>query len=49
MKGIKVYLRNSIMHINLSNLSIISMEKLETKLLNLENIIDQFGNTHNNY
>lgn len=48
MKRIKTYLRNSMLQINLSNLSIISIEKSEAKLLNIDSIIDRFADSHNN-
>lgn len=48
MKRIKTYLRNSMLQINLSNLSIISIEKSEAKHLNINSIIDNFADSHNN-
>ncbi|KAE9522672.1 hypothetical protein AGLY_016945 [Aphis glycines] len=48
MKRIKSYLRNSMLHNNLSNLSIIAIEKSETKLLNIDDIINNFAECHNN-
>lgn len=48
MKRIKKYLRNSMLQINLFNLSIISIEKTEAKLLNINNLIDRFADSHNN-
>lgn len=47
MKRIKTYLRNAMLQINLSNLSIISIEKSEAKLLNINSIIDKFADSRN--
>jgi len=47
LKRIKSYLRN-LLDNNLSNLSIISVEKSEAKLLDIDEIIDTFSNSHNN-
>lgn len=35
------------LQINFSNLRIIFMKKLETKLLNIDNIIDKLTDSHN--
>ncbi|KAL4100864.1 hypothetical protein QTP88_020893 [Uroleucon formosanum] len=48
MKRIKSYLRNSMLHDNLSSLSIIAIEKSEAKLLNIDDIINNFAECHNN-
>lgn len=48
LKRIKSYLRNSLLDNNLSNLSVISVEKSEAKLLDIDEIIDTFSNSHNN-
>lgn len=48
MKRIKTYLRNSMLQINLFNISIISIEKSDAKLLNIDSIIDRFADSHNN-
>jgi len=48
MKRIKSYLRNSMLHDNLSSLSIIAIEKNEAKLLNIDDIINNFAEGHNN-
>ncbi|KAL4127358.1 hypothetical protein QTP88_011532 [Uroleucon formosanum] len=48
MKRIKSYLRNSMLHDNLSSLSIIAIEKSEAKLLNIDDIINNFTECHNN-
>lgn len=48
MKRIKSYLRNSMLHDNLSSLSIIAIEKSEAKSLNIEDIINIFAESHNN-
>jgi hypothetical protein len=48
MKIIKSYLRNSMLHDNLSSLSIIAIEKSEAKSLNIEDIINIFAECHNN-
>jgi hypothetical protein len=48
MKRIKSYLRNSMLHNNLSSLSIIAIEKSEAKSLNIEDIINIFAERHNN-
>lgn len=48
LKRIKSYLRNSLLDNNLSNLSVLSEEKSESKLLDIDEIIDTFSNSHNN-
>ncbi|KAL4112419.1 hypothetical protein QTP88_016212 [Uroleucon formosanum] len=48
MKRIKSYLRNSMLHDNLSSLSIIAIEKSEAKLLNIDDKINNFAECHNN-
>jgi len=48
MKRIKNYLRNSLLDNNLSNLSVISIEKSEAKLLDIDEIINTFSNSHGN-
>jgi hypothetical protein len=48
MKRIKSYLRNSMLHNNLSSLTIIAIEKSEAKSLNIEDIIKIFVECHSN-
>lgn len=48
MKRIKNYLRNSLLDTNLSNLSLISIEKAEAKLLDIDEIINKFADAYGN-
>lgn len=44
----KNYLRKRFLDTSQSNLSIVSIEKFESKLLVIEEIIDKFADAHNN-
>jgi hypothetical protein len=48
MKRVKNYLRNSLLNTNLTSLSIISIEKRETKSIDIDDIINKFADAHEN-
>jgi len=48
LKRVKNYLRNKLMDSHMSNLSVIAIEKLEAKSLNIDDIINEFASLHQN-
>ena len=48
LKGIKTYLRNTMMHDRISNLGVLSIERRRSGHLDMEEFVDIFSTSHNN-